>query len=78
MQVFTGYEVLQMPLFEYTCKSCGARFELLAASRSARPESPACPQCGGRKTHAGLSACAIGRPSGGAAKSSCDLGAGRG
>jgi putative FmdB family regulatory protein len=67
-----------MPLFEYVCQSCGAQFELLAASRSTRRDHPECPNCGSARTSAVLSACAIGRSSGGAAKSSCDLTAGRG
>ena len=67
-----------MPLFEYGCRSCGARFELLAASRSSRPLGPPCPACGSKQTGALLSACALGRSSSGAAKTSCDISAGRG
>ncbi|MBM3474662.1 MAG: zinc ribbon domain-containing protein [Armatimonadetes bacterium] len=67
-----------MPLFEYGCRSCGARFELLAATRSVRPASPACPVCGSNRTGALLSACAIRRSGGGSAKASCGINTGRG
>ncbi|RKX31965.1 MAG: zinc ribbon domain-containing protein [Verrucomicrobia bacterium] len=32
-----------MPLFEFTCRMCGKRFELLLRSRS---EKARCPECG--------------------------------
>jgi putative FmdB family regulatory protein len=32
-----------MPIYEYECRSCAERFELLVL----RSESPACPACGG-------------------------------
>ena len=37
-----------MPLYEYLCKSCGRRFELLQ-SMGASSEGIACPQCGDDK-----------------------------
>lgn len=37
-----------MPIYEYKCESCGAKFEKLVR-RSAESESLACPSCG--KTH---------------------------
>src|SRR5262245_53022549 len=30
-----------MPIFEFTCRSCGAEFEVLVRG----PEAPACPAC---------------------------------
>ena len=50
-----------MPIFEYECQDCGARFELIAASRAAKPDSPECPECQGTRTAAMVSACAVGR-----------------
>jgi putative FmdB family regulatory protein len=32
-----------MPIFEYTCKSCGSQFELLVLKTTV----PACPECKG-------------------------------
>jgi putative FmdB family regulatory protein len=34
-----------MPIYEYSCRACSARFELLR-SASARMSAPACPSCG--------------------------------
>ena len=34
-----------MPMYEYTCKDCEERFEVLA--RSASAPAPICPSCGG-------------------------------
>lgn len=36
-----------MPLYEYTCKSCGKRFEVLQRM-GAGSEGLACPACGAR------------------------------
>jgi len=36
-----------MPIYEYTCGTCGHRFEHLARRRSETP--PACPECGAKK-----------------------------
>lgn len=35
-----------MPLYEYTCESCGAECELLVRREA---KTPACPTCGERK-----------------------------
>jgi putative FmdB family regulatory protein len=35
-----------MPLFEYDCKGCGARFEALVRSAEDRPR---CPKCNGKR-----------------------------
>ncbi|MEZ5357324.1 MAG: zinc ribbon domain-containing protein [Candidatus Zixiibacteriota bacterium] len=37
-----------MPLYEYSCKECGHRFEELVSSMSA--ENPPCPSCGNKQT----------------------------
>lgn len=39
-----------MPIYEFECEECGARFEELAAAGSA-----ACPQCGSERTRRLLS-----------------------
>jgi putative FmdB family regulatory protein len=38
-----------MPLYEYTCRACSARFELLR-SADRRLQAPACPACGSALT----------------------------
>jgi len=35
-----------MPIYEYRCSGCGEEFEVLVASRKAKP---ACPQCASKK-----------------------------
>jgi len=34
-----------MPIYEYTCKTCGHRFEALVFGG----KTPDCPECGGRR-----------------------------
>lgn len=36
----------EMPLYDFTCRSCGHRFE----ARTAVDETPACPACAGSDT----------------------------
>ena len=48
-----------MPIFEYRCAGCGARYEALL-SRADLP-SPHCPRCGGDKIERLLSTFAVGR-----------------
>lgn len=43
-----------MPLYEYECSDCEARFEALRAM-SAADEAIACPKCEGENTHRVLS-----------------------
>ncbi|NLI14829.1 MAG: zinc ribbon domain-containing protein [candidate division Zixibacteria bacterium] len=43
-----------MPIFEYTCRDCGHRFELLHSADST--ETVKCPSCGSTKTDKLLSA----------------------
>ncbi len=43
----SNYDVRGMPIYEFECESCGARFEeLIGAGQSA-----ACPSCGAEETH---------------------------
>lgn len=42
-----------MPLYEYSCKSCGHRFEDLVSS--AASENPPCPACGEKNSEKLLS-----------------------
>ncbi len=44
-----------MPLFEYECKGCGKKFELLVRGR----EAPRCPTCGGEQVEKCLSVFAV-------------------
>ena len=63
-----------MPLFEYTCRDCGERFEELRSARDEVP-GPACPACGSAKVASLLSAFATGGAGtsreGGGGASSC-------
>lgn len=47
-----------MPIYEYTCKGCDARFEKLIRSVSGR-EKVECPRCGSSKTARALSVFAV-------------------
>lgn len=49
-----------MPLFEYECQRCDARFELLVRNG----DQPACPECGDEKPRKLLSAPAAHVPGG--------------
>jgi len=48
-----------MPIYEYTCKSCNARFEQLVKSMTAAPKVT-CPKCGSPQTARQLSVFAVG------------------
>ncbi len=48
-----------MPIYEYTCKSCDARFEKLTKSMSDERERVACPECGSTKTARAMSVFAV-------------------
>jgi putative FmdB family regulatory protein len=55
-----------VPIFEYDCESCGARFDVLV--RSGSDEPPACAECGAKKCHKIFSTFATtGRARGGSA-----------
>lgn len=47
-----------MPIYEYACGSCGARFEVLV--RSGRDGRPACPDCGAGRCRKAFSTFATG------------------
>ena len=51
-----------MPIYEYQCKSCDAKFEKLVhgMSTGADGPSPACPECGSARTTRELSVFAVG------------------
>ena len=43
-----------MPVYDFTCQSCGKRFDKLFRSRDAKPAA-ACPACGSEQTKRALS-----------------------
>ncbi|NLV74733.1 MAG: zinc ribbon domain-containing protein [Chloroflexi bacterium] len=51
-----------MPIYEYTCQSCGHAFEKLV-SASARNQPMPCPACGSTNTSKVFSVCAASRSS---------------
>ncbi len=55
-----------MPLFEYECKGCGNKFELLIRGS----EGPRCPACGGEQVEKCLSVFAVAVKSGSPAPAS--------
>ena len=67
-----------MPIYEYTCKSCDAKFEQLQRTMNDNGEAKVkCPACGSSRTARALSVFAVGatvRAAGGA-KSSAGTGA---
>jgi len=48
-----------MPIYEYNCTACDAKFERLIKSMSSS-QSVACPKCGSKKTSRSLSVFAVG------------------
>lgn len=50
-----------MPIYEYACKSCDAKFEQLVRRMSGEAEGPAakCPSCGSEQTARALSLFAV-------------------
>jgi putative FmdB family regulatory protein len=46
-----------VPIYEYYCTQCGARYEKLAPVQKAN-RAGRCPECGSRETHRVMSACA--------------------
>ena len=66
-----------MPLFEYQCKTCGHRFEVLVVGS----RKPACPRCSGEELEKQFSTFGLGGPGRGfgggfAAGPSCSTGGG--
>ena len=47
-----------MPIYEYTCKSCDAKFEQLVRTMSGEPKFK-CPKCGSAQTARSLSVFAV-------------------
>ena len=47
-----------MPIYEYACRGCGHRFELLVLHRSEEDGSP-CPECGVREVERVMSTPAV-------------------
>jgi putative FmdB family regulatory protein len=62
-----------MPLYEYTCRGCGHRFEAIRRM-SERADAPGCPGCGSPNTSLAMSTSAVVGGSGGAA-GACSTGA---
>ena len=56
-----------MPLFEYECKACGSRFEVLVRGT----EQPRCPKCGGDHLEKCLSVFAVSTKAAPAPQSAC-------
>ena len=52
-----------MPIYEYTCRNCDAKFEELVRSINASEAKVKCPQCGSPKTARALSVFAVGAES---------------
>lgn len=52
-----------MPIYEYTCRNCDAKFEQLARSMTATEVKVKCPECGSPKTARALSVFAVGAES---------------
>ena len=48
-----------MPIYEYTCEKCHAKFDKLVRTMSGK-EAIACPECGSEKTARSLSVFAVG------------------
>ncbi len=59
-----------MPMYEYSCGTCGARFEKLVRS----DENVTCESCGGEHVRKLLSLFALGKPSAAASAPSCACG----
>jgi putative FmdB family regulatory protein len=51
-----------MPIYEYACKSCQARFEKLQRSAGGNDATAPCPKCGSKQTERTLSVFAVGAP----------------
>jgi putative FmdB family regulatory protein len=51
-----------MPIYEYTCKSCNAKFDQLVRSMSAADKQK-CPKCGSSQTARSFSVFAVGAES---------------
>jgi len=63
-----------MPIYEYRCQKCGARFDLLMRSMADR-QAVICPQCGSEAVEKAVSLCAAGSRDRPTASASCTTGA---
>ncbi len=54
-----------MPLYEFTCRKCGARFEELLSLAELEAGDLRCPKCGSRRVERGISTFSTGGGSGG-------------
>ena len=52
-----------MPIYEYTCKTCDAKFEQLQRSMT-QPQAVKCPACGSSETTRAMSVFAVGAQAG--------------
>ncbi len=48
-----------MPIYEYTCTACNAKFDQLLKTMSGK-ETVSCPKCGSKKTQRAMSVFAVG------------------
>ena len=64
-----------MPIYEYTCSKCDAKFDKLVRSISSDESDTACPKCGSKKTARAMSLFAVGAEQSG--KSAAAPGCGR-
>jgi len=56
-----------MPTYEFECRDCGKRFEVvgrISEHDRLKSDPPACPECGKHETHqlASLFSCKVARP----------------
>lgn len=66
-----------MPMFEFTCRQCGAEFEELCTTAQVEAGDVACPECGAKKAEKKLSVFAsTGGDGGGHAGHGCGGGGG--
>ena len=49
-----------MPMYEFTCRKCGATFEELMSLAEMEASKPECPECGSKRTERRMSAFATG------------------
>lgn len=61
-----------MPIYEYTCRECGAKFEQLVRSMSGG-EKFNCPKCGSKQTNRALSVFAVGAEGAKASSAASDM-----
>jgi putative FmdB family regulatory protein len=66
-----------LPIYEYTCRACEAKFERLVRSMSDADTKINCPECGSAKTTRAFSVFAVGAESTRSASSSSPPGCGR-